>query len=82
MLLQTRKYSDSPSPHRRAGRVLCMKGRICPRPDGYIVRFGRWEPNHVHLLLRTGITPLSTVMRRLLTGYAVSFNLRHRRSGH
>lgn len=39
-------------------------------------------PNHVHLLLRTGITPLSTIMRRLLTGYAVSFNLRHRRSGH
>ena len=39
-------------------------------------------PNHVHLLLRTGKTPLATVMRRLLTGYAVSFNLRHRRHGH
>ena len=26
--------------------------------------------------------PLSQVMRRLLTGYAVSFNQRHRRSGH
>ena len=39
-------------------------------------------PNHAHMLLRTGRTPLSTVMRRLLTGYAVSFNRRHRRHGH
>jgi REP element-mobilizing transposase RayT len=39
-------------------------------------------PNHFHLLLRTGLTPLSTVMRRLMTGYAVTFNIRHRRSGH
>lgn len=39
-------------------------------------------PNHFHLLLRTGTTALSTVMRRLLTGYAVSYNFRHRRHGH
>jgi putative transposase len=39
-------------------------------------------PNHTHLLLRTGPTPISTVMRRLLTGYAVSYNRRHRRQGH
>ena len=39
-------------------------------------------PNHAHLLLRTGKTSLSTVMRRLLTGYAVSYNRRHRRYGH
>ena len=39
-------------------------------------------PNHFHFLLRTGQTPLSTVMRRLMTGYAVTFNLRHRRAGH
>ncbi len=39
-------------------------------------------PNHFHLLLRIGQTPLSTVMRRLMTGYAVTFNIRHRRSGH
>jgi REP element-mobilizing transposase RayT len=39
-------------------------------------------PNHAHILLRTGPTPISTVMRRLLTGYAVSYNLRHRRHGH
>ena len=37
--------------------------------------------NHFHLLLKTGNVPIATVMRRLLTGYAVSFNLRHNRSG-
>ena len=39
-------------------------------------------PNHFHLLLRTGSTPIALVMRRLLTGHAISFNRRHRRSGH
>jgi putative transposase len=39
-------------------------------------------PNHFHLLLRTATTPLSTLMRRLLAGYAVTFNRRHRRAGH
>jgi len=39
-------------------------------------------PNHFHALLRTGATPLSKVMRRLMTGYAVTFNKRHKRSGH
>jgi REP element-mobilizing transposase RayT len=38
-------------------------------------------PNHAHLLLRTGTTAIATVMCRLLTGYAVSFNRRHRRHG-
>ena len=39
-------------------------------------------PNHFHLLLRTGTTAISAVMRWLLTGYAVSYNFRHRRHGH
>jgi putative transposase len=39
-------------------------------------------PSHIHLLLRTGQTPLATLMRRLLTGYAVTFNRRHRRYGY
>jgi REP-associated tyrosine transposase len=38
--------------------------------------------NRVHLLLRTGTVPLATVMARLLTGYVVSFNRRHRRHGY
>ncbi len=39
-------------------------------------------PNHFHLLLKTGQAPVATLMRRLLTGYAVTFNRRHRRYGH
>jgi len=38
--------------------------------------------NHFHLLLRTSQVKLATFMRRLLTGYAVVFNLRHERCGH
>jgi REP element-mobilizing transposase RayT len=39
-------------------------------------------PNHFHLLLRTGAVPVAGLMRRLLTGYAIVFNRRHRRWGH
>ena len=39
-------------------------------------------PTHVHLLLKTGFVPICQVMRRLLTGYAVSHNRRHGRTGH
>ena len=39
-------------------------------------------PNHIHLLLRTGLMPLATVMKRLLTSYAQYFNRRHTRCGH
>jgi putative transposase len=38
--------------------------------------------NHVHLLLRPRKTSLARLMRRLLTGYAISYNHRHQRSGH
>ncbi|MBI4773865.1 MAG: transposase [Deltaproteobacteria bacterium] len=38
-------------------------------------------PNHFHLLLKTGKEPIAKVMQRLLTGYAVTFNRRHRRYG-
>jgi putative transposase len=39
-------------------------------------------PNHFHLLLRSGPSGLPNFMRRLLTGYAITFNKRHHRSGH
>jgi REP element-mobilizing transposase RayT len=57
----------------RLGLVLTETGSACYA----------WTliPNHVHLLLRTGMTPLSTVMRRLLTGHAAYFNHRHQRCG-
>jgi len=37
--------------------------------------------NHAHLLLCSGVLGLAQFMRRLLTGHAVSYNLRHRRHG-
>jgi len=38
--------------------------------------------NHFHILCKTNKRPLSASMRRLLTGYVVNFNKRHRRHGH
>ncbi len=62
--------------------------------DNFVERLGRvlldtstpcyaWAlmSNHVHLLLRTGLVPIATIMRRLLTGYAQQFNRRHKRHG-
>ena len=37
--------------------------------------------NHAHFLFRSGDAGLSTLMRRLLTGYAVNFNRRYKRHG-
>ena len=37
--------------------------------------------NHSHFLFRSGNQGLSTLMRRLLTGYAIRFNRRHKRHG-
>jgi putative transposase len=39
-------------------------------------------PNHFHLLCKTKKLPLASTMRRLLTGYVVNFNKRHRRYGY
>ena len=38
--------------------------------------------NHVHLLVRSGAKGVATLMRKLLTWYAVYYNRRHHRSGY
>jgi putative transposase len=38
--------------------------------------------NHAHFLFRTGKIPIARMMRKLLTGYAVTFNRRYHRHGH
>ena len=38
--------------------------------------------NHYHLLVRTGNVPLSNNMRKLLTGYVINYNRRHKRYGY
>ena len=40
------------------------------------------NPQSFHLLLRTGDTPVSHLMKRLLTGYAMNFNRRYNRYGY
>ena len=37
--------------------------------------------SHAHFLLRSGPKGIAALMRRLLTGYAVSYNRRHKRHG-
>ncbi len=37
--------------------------------------------NHAHFLIRSGPSGISNLMRRLLTGYVVSYNRRHKRHG-
>lgn len=39
-------------------------------------------PNHLHLLSKTRRRPLTSSMRKLLTGYVVNFNRRHKRHGY
>jgi len=39
-------------------------------------------PNHFHLLIIREKRPLAELMRRLMTGYAVNFNIRHKRAGY
>ena len=58
----------------RLGRILSDTGTHC----------FAWAlmPNHFHLLLKTGAAPIAWVMKRLLTGYAMHYNRRHRRNGH
>lgn len=38
--------------------------------------------NHFHLLIHIGKKPLKTIMKRLLTGYALSYNRRQKRVGY
>lgn len=56
-------------------------GDLCR--DGQLAVYA-WAlmPNHFHLLVRTRKRPLFQSMKKLLTGYVVNFNRRHRRYGH
>jgi len=52
------------------------------KPDGPRLYAWALMTNHFHLLLRPGQGLLSPMMRRLMTGHAVTCNLRHKRKGH
>ncbi len=60
---------------------LSRLGTLCQK--GFLMAYA-WSlmESHFHLLVRTGQQPLSKSMRKLLTGYVINFNRRHRRYGH
>ena len=58
----------------RLESALCRTGCSC---SAWVLM-----PNHVHLLVRSGSESLSSLMRRILSGYAVYFNRRHKRHGY
>ena len=58
----------------RLGKVLDKTGSKC-----FAISL---LENHFHLLILRGHRPLAELMRRLMTGYAVKFNVRHKRAGH
>lgn len=60
--------------------LLRRLGELLPATKASCYAFAMLS-NHAHFLLRTGTTGLSAVMKRLLTGYVVSFNRRHLRHG-
>jgi len=72
-----RIFEDDADRHNFLSRL----GKIVKETD---TRCYAWAliPNHFHLLLKTGRAPIANVMLRLLTGYAVTYNRRHRRHGH
>ncbi len=60
---------------------LARLDRLVPEL-GFLVFTWVLMPNHAHFALQTGPVPLSRLMARLATGYAVMFNRRHQRVGH
>ncbi len=52
------------------------------RPGGPQLYAWALMPNHLRLLLRSGEGRLSPMMRQLMTGHAVTYNLRYMRQGH
>jgi len=65
----------------RAGFLKRLADAVA-RPGGPCLYAWALMSNHLHLLLRPGETGLSPVMRRLMTGHAVTYNKRHKRQGH
>ena len=59
---------------KRLSEAIKSTGNIC---YGWAIM-----SNHSHLLIRRGKKPISDLMRKLLTGYALYFNRRHKRRGY
>jgi REP element-mobilizing transposase RayT len=62
-------------------KFVARVGELAPATDTKVYAWALLS-NHAHLLLASGPKGLAQFMRRLLTGYAVHYNGRHRRYGH
>ena len=60
---------------------ISRMGSIASETDTIIYAWSLMS-NHAHIFLRSGQEGLSKYMRRFLTGYDISYNLRHKRHGH
>ena len=67
--------------HRDRSDFVSRMGEIAAETQTRIYAWALLN-NHSHILLRSGPSGLPGYMRRLLSGYAISYNLRHRRHGH
>jgi putative transposase len=52
------------------------------RAGAWVVYAWALMPNHLHLSFRSSLQSLSVNMRKLMTGYVVNFNRRHKQVGH
>lgn len=62
-------------------KFVDLMGSLASETDTHIYAWALLT-NHAHILLRSGPLGVSKYMKRLLTGYAVFYNRRHRRHGH
>lgn len=63
------------------GRFISRLGELATETETGIYAWALMT-NHAHILLKSGPAGLSYFMRRMLTGYAINYNKRHKRHGH
>ena len=63
------------------GKFVSRMGHVASDTETVIYAWALMT-NHAHILLRSGAHGLSRFMRRFLTGYAITYNRRHKRYGH
>lgn len=63
------------------GNFISRLGDIAT-DTGTIIYAWALMTNHAHILLRSSSQGLPRFMRRFLTGYAITYNIRHKRHGH
>jgi REP element-mobilizing transposase RayT len=66
----------------RDRRALLKRLSLSVKSHGIRIFLYCLMDNHFHLVLETPRTNLSRFMQSVLTGYTVSYNIRHRQGGH